>query len=167
MSEKANYEAYAQQFLSQLPRGAFLTVRDGERINTMTIGWGSIGFMWQKPILMVMVRPSRYTYELLESAQDFSVSVPQTGELRKSLADAGSLSGHDVDKFEACNLTTRPARHIASPVIDGCGLIFECRTLLHQTMDSECLDKSLRDKIYRDEDYHDLYFGEILACYQP
>jgi flavin reductase (DIM6/NTAB) family NADH-FMN oxidoreductase RutF len=69
MANKLAYEEYSQQFLKQLPKGAFLTVKDGDRLNTMTIGWGSIGWIWQKPILMVMVRYSRHTYELIDKAQ--------------------------------------------------------------------------------------------------
>jgi hypothetical protein len=29
--------------------------------NVMTIGWGSIGIIWYKPIFIVLVRQSRYT----------------------------------------------------------------------------------------------------------
>jgi hypothetical protein len=33
--------------------------------NTMTIAWGSIGVMWNKPFVQVVVRPTRYTTPLL------------------------------------------------------------------------------------------------------
>src|SRR5665647_3650274 len=97
MPQELAYEKYSQQFLNQLPKGAFLTVKEGDRLNTMTIGWGSIGHIWQKPILMVMVRYSRYTHDLIEKARDFSVSVPALHELKKSLATAGTKSGLDMD----------------------------------------------------------------------
>ena len=29
-------------------KGAFLTVKDGKRVNTMTIGWANIGYQWKK-----------------------------------------------------------------------------------------------------------------------
>ncbi|HOO44668.1 MAG TPA: flavin reductase family protein, partial [Deltaproteobacteria bacterium] len=32
----------------QLQKGAFLTVKAGDALNTMTIGWGLIGFIWQR-----------------------------------------------------------------------------------------------------------------------
>ena len=34
--------------------------------NAMTIGWGSIGYIWRRPFIQVVVRPTRYTYEFME-----------------------------------------------------------------------------------------------------
>ncbi len=166
MPQKLAYEEYSQQFLNQLPKGAFLTVKEGDRLNTMTIGWGSIGYIWAKPMLMVMVRYSRYTHDLIEKAQDFSVSVPALGELKKPLAAAGTKSGRDIDKFKECDLTAQKAKCIESPVIKECDLIFECQLQFKQIMEPGTLDKSIRDKFYSDNDFHIMYYGEILACYQ-
>jgi flavin reductase (DIM6/NTAB) family NADH-FMN oxidoreductase RutF len=160
------YEDYSQQFLKQLPKGAFLTVKDRDLLNTMTIGWGSIGYIWQKPTLMVMVRYSRYTYELINKAKDFSVSLPSPGELKKSLAFTGTKSGRDIDKFKAANLTVQAAHYIESPVIGECGLIFECQLVFKQVMEPDNLDKSIRENCYPQDDYHVMYYGEILACYR-
>ena len=166
MPQKLPYEEYSQQFLNQLSKGAFLTVKEGDRLNTMTIGWGSMGYIWAKPILMVMVRYSRYTHDLIEKAQDFSVSVPALGELKKSLATAGTKSGRDMDKFKECNLTAQKAKCIESPVIKECNLIFECKLLFKQLMEPEKMDKSINDKFYSDNDLHIMYYGEILDCYK-
>lgn len=166
MLSKLSFEEYAQQFLNQLPKGAFLTVKEGDKLNTMTIGWGSIGYVWAKPTLMVMVRYSRYTHGLIEKAQDFSVSVPAMGELKKTLAIVGTKSGRDMDKFQECDITAQQARCIESPVIKECDLIFECRLLFKQAMEPEALDQNIRDKFYSDNDFHIMYYGEILACYK-
>jgi len=166
MPQELAYEKYSQQFLNQLPKGAFLTVKEGDRLNTMTIGWGSIGHIWQKPILMVMVRYSRYTHDLIEKARDFSVSVPALGELKKSLAAAGTKSGLDIDKFKECNLTAQQAKCIQSPVIGECDMLFECQLVFKNVMEPEKLDKAIRDKFYSNNDFHVMYYGEILACYQ-
>jgi flavin reductase (DIM6/NTAB) family NADH-FMN oxidoreductase RutF len=166
MVKTVAYEDYSQEFLTQLPRGAFLTVKDGDRLNTMTIGWGSIGYIWQKPIMMVMVRFSRFTHELINRAIDFSVSIPSPGELKKSLAITGTKSGRDVDKFKEATLTVQTAQCIASPVIEECGLIFECQLVFKQVMEPENLDNSIRASCYPQDDYHVMYYGEILACYR-
>lgn len=160
------YEQYSAQFLNQLPRGAFLTVKAGENINTMTIGWGSIGFMWQRPVLMVMVRHSRYTYQLMENAGDFSVCLPAQGELKQDLAIAGTKSGRDIDKFSECKLTAKNGRTISSPIIGECGLVYECRLLFKQAMDADNLNPEIREKFYADNDLHVLYYAEITACYE-
>lgn len=166
MARPVDYLQYVEQFLGQLPRGAFLTVKEGQSVNTMTIGWGSVGFIWQKPILMVMVRHSRFTHELMGRTKDFTVSVPSAGELRKALAVAGSQSGRDVDKFAEAGLSTAPAQSIDCPIINGCQLFFECRTVLHQPMAPERLEPKLRESCYASGDFHDLYFAEIIDCYQ-
>jgi len=158
-------ELFTVKYLDQLPKGAFLTVKSDDIVNTMTIGWGSIGFMWQKPVLMVMVRYSRYTHELLQNAQDFSVSVPPAGELKKALAIAGTKSGRDIDKFKECSITAQAARSIDSPVIGECELFYECRLLYRQGMEPANLCPELRDKFYADDNYHVIYYGEITECY--
>ncbi|HCF51182.1 MAG TPA: flavin reductase [Syntrophomonas sp.] len=165
MTVQPEYITGVADMLKQLPLGAFLTVKSGDKINTMTIGWGSIGYIWNKPIMMVMVRYSRYTHELIKDAPDFSVSVPLDGHLKKTLAGAGSKSGRDIDKFEAFDLAAKPARSIASPVIDNCGLIYECRVLYKHPMDPAAFDAVLDSKLYKTKDYHVLYYGEIVANY--
>lgn len=166
MSEQIPYEQYASQFLEQLPRGAFLTVKSGEKINTMTIGWGSIGYIWKRPVMMVMVRQSRYTYQLMEEAADFSVSLPVKDEMKQGLSVAGTKSGRDIDKFQECKLTAQNGHVIGSPIIGECNLIYECRTLYKQLMDPTHLSADIREKLYANDDYHVLYFAEIVDCYK-
>lgn len=165
MSTNQTYIDFAREMLQQLPRGAFLTVKDKERINTMTIGWGSIGYMWQKPIIMVAVRYSRYTYDLIEKADDFTVSFPYANEMKRVLVEAGTKSGRDIDKFKELPITIQDSLTTVSPAIAECNLIFECKTIFKQPMNEEYLDATIKRKFYSDEDYHVLYFGEILACY--
>ena len=93
------YNGYAKEVLEALPKGAFLNVSDGQKDNTMTIGWANLGFMWKKPILTVMVRHSRYTYELIEKADCFTLSLPLSTDLKKELGICGTKSGRNVDKF--------------------------------------------------------------------
>ena len=44
--------------------------------NVMTIGWGTIGSIWGLPMFLVVVRPTRYTYEFIEASGEFTVNVP-------------------------------------------------------------------------------------------
>lgn len=160
-----NYNEMTTPFLDQLPKGAFLTVRSGDQLNTMTIGWGSIGFMWQKPVMMVMVRNSRFTHELLKDAPDFTVSLPLDKGMKASLAAAGTKSGRDINKFETYKLTAQTAQIVESPVIGDCGLFYECKILYRQPMDLAGLKTEVKESCYGDDDLHVLYYGEIVACY--
>jgi flavin reductase (DIM6/NTAB) family NADH-FMN oxidoreductase RutF len=150
--------------LEQLPAGAFLTAAHDGVVNTMTIGWGSIGIFWGKPILTVVVRPQRFTHGLLAASGEFTVSIPH-GDLVEELAYCGSRSGREGDKLAACGLTTQPGRVLATPVIAGGGLHFECRVVHSQVFEAARLDPAIAAACYPGGDFHTQFFGEILASY--
>ena len=151
--------------MNQIVKGAFLTVSDGERLNTMTIGWATIGILWNKPIMIVAVRDSRYTYDLMNKAKDFSVSLPMNTDLAKALSYCGTHSGESEDKFEASGITTCASKNIISPIISECDLFFECKTVYAQFMDPTLLDEKIESTSYPQSDYHKMYYGEILERY--
>ena len=154
-------------------RGAFLTVRDKDgKINTMTIGWGNIGYEWGRPIFTVLVRESRFTHSLLEKAEDFTVSIPFDDSLNKALGFCGSKSGKDLDKFKECDLRVLESKSVKSPGIDGCEMIYECKIVYKHLIDLEVLDDEIRSKWYKEndnkwytpDDCHNIYYGEIVNC---
>ena len=144
--------------------GAFLSAYDGNSFNTMTIGWGMTGVCWRKPVLMVAVRNSRHTYTVMESATDFTVSMP-LGNLRDEIFYCGTKSGRDVDKLAECGLKTTAAQKTATPIIDTHALHAECKIMYKSAMDPAFLDSD-HHALYPKKDYHTLYYGEILACYE-
>ena len=144
--------------------GVFLNVA-GDTPNTMTIGWGGVGRVWNKPIFTVMVRPQRHTYEMIKAAGEFTVSVPTKNALKAELVFAGTKSGRDFNKFEGHGLTAAPAQAVGAPIVRECGLHFECRTLLTQDMTPDRMDPSLAEKVYPAADFHTMFFGEIVRCY--
>ena len=167
MRNDVAYNEYSREVLDQLANGgAFLTVKVGDKVNTMAIGWGSICYMWGRPGLTVMVRYSRYTYDLLEQAGEFTVSVPKTSELKKELSFCGRHSGRDVDKFKECSLTMLEGKAVATPVIKECALHFECKTIYRQVMEPGLLAPEIKEDCYKNHNYHRFYIGEILASYR-
>ena len=158
------YQDYAPQLITQLADGgAFLTVKNGKQANIMTIGWGTIGNIWSKPILMVMVRYSRHTYGMLEKAGEFTLSVPLNRNLSEELLICGRQSGREIDKFKECRFTPLQSQVISTPGIKECPLHFECHVVYQQAMEPGQLNPAFRDKWYKTPDYHVLYFGEIVA----
>lgn len=164
MKDRA-YLENLEALMETLTKGAFLTVRSGDRVNTMTIGWATIGYIWRKEIFMVAVRDSRYTFELIENSNDFTVTIPTDPASKEAVMFCGTKSGRDYDKFIECNLQTAEARTVGSPIIAVPGIHYECRIVYKTAMDEANLDEKL-GKLYPAKDYHTLYFGEILACYQ-
>ncbi|MDR3629134.1 MAG: flavin reductase [Desulfocapsaceae bacterium] len=163
--KKRDYLEHADTLMERIKKGVFLTVKAGGTVNTMTIGWATIGYVWQKPIFMVAVRDSRHTFTVIEKTDNFTVTVPSSDEYNQAILFCGTKSGRDFDKFKQCNLLTKPATCVESPVIDIPGIHFECKIAYKSAMDNAFLDRSL-EKLYPNKDYHTLYFGEILACYE-
>lgn len=151
--------------MDNLTKGALLTVKANGTVNTMTIGWATIGYIWRKEVFMVAVRDSRYTFELIENSDDFTVTIPTDSQYKKAIAFCGTKSGRDHDKFAECSLKTADARIVDSPIIDIPGIQYECKIIYKSAMDPAFLDEEL-ESLYPEKDYHTLYFGEIVSCYQ-
>jgi flavin reductase (DIM6/NTAB) family NADH-FMN oxidoreductase RutF len=161
-----NYLDYSGKTIEQLSRGgAFLTVKGKNRTNTMTIGWGFVGYMWNKPVFIVAVRYSRFTYDLLKETDEFSVSVPFDGSLKKELAFCGSKSGRNYDKFDECGLTLKDGEKIKTPYIKECNVHYECKIIYKQTLEPELIKNESISEKYSNNDYHALYYGEIVSCH--
>ncbi len=165
MTEIKSSMDIAKEAMEIIKKGAFLTVKAGDAVNTMTIGWATMGHIWRKDVLMVAVRKSRHTFGIIEKTDHFTVSIP-TSDYKKEVLFCGTKSGRDFDKFKECSLKTAPGKTVASPVIDIPGYHFECRIVYKTAMDPEFLDAAYDSSLYSDKDYHTLYFGEITACYK-
>jgi flavin reductase (DIM6/NTAB) family NADH-FMN oxidoreductase RutF len=163
--KEVKFNEYSKELMEQIPKGAFLTVKDGNKVNTMTIGWGSLGVMWMKPVFTVMVRFSRYTYEMLQDVGEFTVSVPLNNDSAKALAFCGTKSGRDCDKVKECGLTLRKGEKVDTPVIAECELHYECKVIYKQVMEPATLDKDIRKSKYSNNDYHVMFYGEIVSSY--
>jgi flavin reductase (DIM6/NTAB) family NADH-FMN oxidoreductase RutF len=159
-----DYMAVAERAMTQIKKGAFLTVKKETRLNTMTIGWAALGVIWSKPILMVAVRNSRHTFGIIESAADFTVSVPKNN-MKDELMFCGTKSGGAFDKFKECSLEPGQAQKTFSPIVQISGIHFECKIVYKSAMDPAFLDSEYKH-LYPKNDFHTLYFGEILDCYE-
>ncbi|KPJ75758.1 MAG: flavin reductase [Deltaproteobacteria bacterium SG8_13] len=159
-----DYLSVAEEAIGKIKKGAFLTVKAGDRLNTMTIGWATVGVCWRKPVFMVAVRDSRHTFTIIEEADDFTVSIP-SGDMHKEIMYCGTKSGRDKDKYKECGLSVADGKTVASPVIDVPGLHFECRIVYKSAMDPADMTPDF-EPLYAEKDYHTLYFGEITACYE-
>ena len=51
-----------------------LTAEAEGKVNSMTAGWGGFGVMWGKNVAFIVVRDSRYTREIIDKADTFSMT---------------------------------------------------------------------------------------------
>lgn len=164
MRKKIGTFEAAQETMDQIGGGGALLV-SGDSGNPMTIGWGTIGIIWSRPLFVVLVRPSRFTFGLMEECGEFSVNVPD-----ESLADqveiCGSKSGRDVDKIRECGFTLGKSGSISVPFLKECPIHYECR-IVHK---NDVSNANLADEIVRTHygagDFHRVYYGEILGVFR-
>lgn len=153
-----------ERSLEQMKKGAFLTVKSGEKLNTMTIGWGYIGVMWGEKYFIAMVRPTRYTNDLLINSSDFTVTLPLNDALNQELILCGTKSGRDIDKGSIVSFID--SKSVNSPIIKGKNFHYECKIRTVQTLDGSKIGQDIQDKYYPEKDFHYLYFGEIVEAYE-
>ncbi len=132
--------------------------------NVMTVSWATLGRIWEKPVLVVLVRPTRFTYELIEAGNDFTVNVPPP-DLAQAVSFCGKVSGRDQDKFKEQGLVVTPSRRVNSPIIGNCLVHYECRVVHKNDVVPQALAPDIVTSAYPQGNFHRIYFGEILACY--
>ena len=141
-----------------------LTAGTMESCNMMTVAWGSIGCMWNRPFVQIVVRPQRYTLEFLEKSQCFTLcAFPE--EYRKDLQHLGTVSGRNGPKLSETGLTLKPSVKVVSPCYEEASLVLECRKIYRQPMDPGGFITDAGSKAYPEKDYHVVFFGEILAAF--
>jgi flavin reductase (DIM6/NTAB) family NADH-FMN oxidoreductase RutF len=154
----------ADETFEALKDGSALLVT-GEQGNPMVIGWGTLGQIWGRPVFTVLVRPSRYSFMLLERLGEFTVNLIPHG-YKKALAICGSRSGRDIDKLEATGLCAEPSQSVGVPYLDQSTLHYECRVVHHTEVLPGTIDQDLNERMYGSGDYHRIYHGEILGVFR-
>lgn len=161
---------YAGQILEGTGKGALLTTKADGKVNTMTIGWGTLGIEWGKPVFIAFVRESRYTKQLLDQNPEFTVNIPYGAYDKGILGLCGTRSGRDVDKIEALKLTLEAPEKISVPAIRELPLTLECRVVYKQDQDPTAMNGEIdshypKTAQFPNGDYHTAYYGEIVAAY--
>ena len=153
-----------QETLDKLDGEGVLLVA-GNPPNPMTIGWATIGHIWNKQIMTVLVRPVRHTFSLMEAVSDFSVCV-LPDQFSRELNICGTKSGRDIDKIEACGFNIEKCIRVDAYYIAGSAIHFECRVVHKHFLDAATLDPGIVQRYYPMKDFHMVYYGEIMGIYR-
>lgn len=129
--------------------------------NTMTASWGTVGVLWNKPVLTCFIRPQRFTYPLAcrEARMSFSF-LPE--EYRAALKYCGAHSGREGDKFAAAGLTpvmTEGADPVPYPA-EASTVIIGRKLYEDDLREGNFLDPALFSN-YPRKDYHRFFICEI------
>lgn len=159
------YENLGTAMENLTKRGAFLTVKSDKGINTMTISWGYVGYSWNKPFFVAMVRPQRYTFDFIKEAKDYTISIPYSDEMKEALMICGTKSGRDIDKEKEANIKFIESKTVESPIVGNCNMYYECNITYVDRISKEKFPEELK-KNYENDDYHYIYYGEIVDVYE-
>lgn len=175
MKKEINAFDYAGEICKAMGKGILLTTSAEEKVNTMTIGWGTIGIEWGRPIFIAFVRESRYTRELLDKSGEFTVNIPYGDFDNHILGLCGTKSGRDTDKIQDLHLTLEPSQVVQTPGIKELPLTLECKVLYQQKQDLSAIPTELLARYYpadvdgsfpgSNRDAHIAYYGEIVNAY--
>jgi flavin reductase (DIM6/NTAB) family NADH-FMN oxidoreductase RutF len=166
---------YASEILKAVKKGALLTTKADNKVNTMTIAWGSLGIEWGKPIFTAFVRENRFTKKQLDKSSEFTINIPYGDFDKKILGICGTESGHVVDKIQKLNLTLEPSVTGTVPAIKDLPLTLECKLVYKQKQDEHAILEEFKKACYPQDvdgsfyganrDYHTAYYGEIVSAY--
>lgn len=175
MKRKIEVFDYANEILKGVSTGVLLTTKVGDKVNSMTISWGTLGIEWNRTIFTTFVRENRFTKGLLDQNQEFTISVPYGSFDKKILGVCGTQSGRDVDKIAALGLTLVEPDQTSVPGILQLPLTLECRVVYKQRQDLTAIAEKDRASFYPQDvdgsfhganrDAHTAYYGEIVSAY--
>ena len=166
---------YAVDIFKALKTGVLITTKADDRVNCMTISWGTLGIEWAKPIFTVFIRENRFTKNQIDKNGEFKI-ILRYGDFDKIiLSFCGTKSGRDIDKIKQLGLTLIPADIISVPAIRELALTLECRVIYKQKQDQNEISDEYKKTFYpkdvdsfscgANKDYHIAYYGEIVSAY--
>jgi len=142
-----------------------VTAGDKNKFNTMTANWGGAGYLWNKPVAFVFVRPERYTYQFMEGSDGFTLSFFNE-KYRDALDLCGTKSGRDCDKVAEAGLTPH-FTELGFPTFKEARLVLECHKLYADTLSKNAFldSEPLRIHYSTKGGLHKLYIAEIIRAW--
>jgi len=125
---------------------AVISVGTLEVANLITLAW--VGTVASTPAAIgISIRPSRYSYDILNETGEFVVNIPDVSHIR--IVDyCGTRSGRDEDKWEVLNLTKGKPVKTQVPLLEEFPINIECKVIKTEDLGS-----------------HRRYIGKVLAIH--
>lgn len=114
--------------------------------NAITLAWvGTVSS--EPPMIAIGVRPTRYSFGLLQRYGDFVVNLPRASQV-DILNYCGTVSGRTTDKFKTAGITPARADNVRAPIITEFPVNIECKVTNRISLGS-----------------HDLFLGEVVSVH--
>jgi len=101
----------------------------------------------EPPQVAIGVRPTRYSYGLIQRYGDFAINLPRAEQV-EILEYCGSVSGRTENKLEKAGLALERPENVRAPLLAEFPVNIECK---------------VRDRIPLGS--HDLFLGEVVAVH--
>lgn len=146
-----------------------ITAGKEDHYNSMTASGGGLGLLFKKPTTWCILRTDRYTLEIIQKEQTYTMSY-FPNEYKEQILFLGSKSGRDSDKMKEVELTS-----VQTPSGDmsfkEAGLIIECKlTEITTPNPNDYYTQEAKDYIkeaYKEAtDYRKYVFGEITHVWE-
>ena len=137
-----------------------ITAGGKEKFNMMTASWGGFGVLYNKPVAICFVNPARYTYQLMESGDTYTLTF-YTEVYRDVLKYCGSKSGRDEDKVAGSGLEPVEMESGAM-AFKQAWMVVECKKLLSQSLSPDAIADPAEKAKRAAQPMHKMYIGEIL-----
>lgn len=175
MKKEIEVSDYANDILKAVKTGVLLNTKADDKVNPMTVSWGSLGIKWGKPVFTVFVRENRFTKSQLDKNPEFTMSIPYGDFDKKILGFCGTKSGRTIDKIKELNLTLETPNITSVPGIKELPLTIECKVIYKQKQDPSAIPDEIMKAMYpqdvdssfsgANKDLHTIYYGEIVSAY--
>lgn len=140
------------------------TAEDGERCNSMTVGWGGFGVMWGCPVAYYAIRPTRYTFGLAEEGSAVSLAAFPAA-FASALSYLGTHSGREGEKYSAAGITPIRMPHGGIGFSEASLVLTGRKLFSHAMCPEELAEGAIAKRWYGEEPYHTLYIAEIEHIY--
>lgn len=161
--KEITYQELSENFIETIGK-EWMLITSGDKVcyNTMTASWGGIGWLWNRPVAYIFVRPERFTHAFL--AQFDRVTLSFLGDKHKDIHTiCGTKSGRDIDKIKEAGLKPQ-FTDSGSVVFQQSRLTLECRKLYADALSPEnFIDRAPIAQWYDEEhgNFHNMYILEI------
>ncbi len=159
--KKITYKEFDEEAIKLIGHDWMLVTAGKQNdFNMMTAAWGGLGWLWNRPVAYIFVRPQRHTFTFTEREDYFTLTFFEES-YRSILMEMGTVSGRDFDKINYEHLTPFVTEY-GSIAFSEARIVLECKKLFATTLNpDDFTDISIDKEIYPAKDYHIMYIGEI------
>ena len=141
------------------------TAGNAANYNSLTLGWGSTGILWGKPVAIVYIRENRFSYRYFEESPVYVLSRYPAQYMKALYKVFGGRSGRDTDKEKLSGFTPVETPDGGVTYLQAERVVI-CRKLMRQPVPKEFVPEKLHARLNQDGRIHIQYTGEVLSVWK-